>query len=251
MDNPIWEGIYNDINDIKIVGGGFNSSAWVENSKKKVESYFSALEEGRLIPPNSIRPTSLPLVAAMLDQSQDSNKEIIDFGGGLGFSYLSFLNCYTQANYYNYHIIESEEICKTGKVVFSDYSNLSFYSDIKELNIVQADIFYMNSVLQYIEDWKSMITDLLNFNPKYVLLDDVPAGDIPTYASAQNYNGSKIPRWFFNVNELVSCFESQKYTLEYKSTFLYPILGKIQKKPMDHFPPQYQLDYPCTLLFKR
>lgn len=109
----------------------------------------------------------------------------------------------------------------------------------------------MNSVLQYIENWKSLLSDLLGLKPKVVLLDDVPAGDIPTFATAQNYYESKLLYWFFNVSEIITLFESYDYTLEYKSKFFSTVLGEIQEIPMSNFPAQYQLDHPCTLLFKR
>lgn len=169
----------------------------------------------------------------------------------MGFSYLSFIQSCRQATNYEYHIIESTELCKAGEEILSGYNNLFFHPDVQGLAFEKADIIYMNSVLQYIADWKSLLAYLLGLKPKVFLMDDVPAGDIPTFATTQNYYESKLPYWFFNVSEIITFFESYDYPLEYKSKFFGTILGKIQETLMNNFPSQYQLDHPCTLLFNR
>jgi putative methyltransferase (TIGR04325 family) len=252
MDRPIWEGIFQNFHEVKATGKGFESDEWVNNSKAKVEKYFDSLNESNQIPPIPIRPTSLPLVASMNNKSSSSRGgKIIDFGGGVGFSFLNFIQSCTCAKEYEYHIIESINICKLGKEIFSDYQNLFFYTDVKDLPIGKADILYMNSVLQYIADWKLLLRSLLDLKPEYVLLDDVQGGNIPAFATAQNYYDSKIPSWFFNVSEILSFFESCNYTLMFKSKFFSTVLGQIQEIPMSNFPSQYRLDHPCTLLFHR
>ena len=101
MDRPIWEGIYQNIYEVKAFGKGFNSDTWVTQSKRKVAKYLANLNEGNPIPPIPIRPTSLPLVGAMVRKNQKGRQKIIDFGGGLGFSYLSFIQSCRQATDYD------------------------------------------------------------------------------------------------------------------------------------------------------
>ena len=85
MDRPIWEGIYQNIYEVKAVGNGFNSDTWVNQSKEKVQKYLATINESNQIPPIPIRPTSLPLVAAMFRINQKASQKIIDFGGGWVF----------------------------------------------------------------------------------------------------------------------------------------------------------------------
>ena len=82
MDRPIWEGIYQNIHEVKAVGKGFNSDTWVTQSKMKVEKYLANLKEDAQIPPIPLRPTSLPLLATMVRKNQKQSQKIIDFGGG-------------------------------------------------------------------------------------------------------------------------------------------------------------------------
>ena len=85
MNRPIWEGIYQDIHEVKAVGNVFNSDTWVNHSKVKVEKYLATKNESDEIPPIPLRPTSLPLVAAMVRKNQKGSQKIIDFGGGWVF----------------------------------------------------------------------------------------------------------------------------------------------------------------------
>jgi putative methyltransferase (TIGR04325 family) len=251
MDKPIWEGVFKDFRDINSTGKGFYSTRWVESSISKVKNYNELVNKNSTIPPMSIRPTSLPIVASMMELETLTANRIVDFGGGLAFSYLSFAGCCANAKRLEYHIVESEEICDTGKDLFGNIPNLFFYSEPKELAFDRAGIVYLNSVLQYIENWRLLIEELLELHPNYFLFDDVPGGDIPTFASVQNYYDSKIPCWFLNIDELISFFASKGYTVQFKSKFPSFILGKTQEYPMQNFPLKYQLGYPCTLLFKK
>ena len=85
MNRPIWEGIYQDTHEVKAVGNGFNSDTWVNQSKGKVQKYLATINESNVIPPIPLRPTSLPLVAAIFRINQKGSQKIIDFGGGWVF----------------------------------------------------------------------------------------------------------------------------------------------------------------------
>jgi len=73
----------------------------------------------------------------------------------------------------------------------------------------------------------------------YILLADVPAGKMPTYATVQNYYGSKIPHWFFNLNEMINAMAAIKYKLLFKSAYIGKRLGIEQPMPQDNFPELY------------
>ena len=251
MDRPIWEGVYQDIRDVEAVGAGFNSDTWVRKSKKQVEEFLSGTDKQNPIPSIPIRPASIGLAASLSRCDKNGPHNIIDFGGGLGFSFLSFMQSCQKAQEYEYHIIESEAVCRAGEELFADYRNIHFYDDIQGVPFKRAEIVYMNSVLQYIEDWRSLLKHLFMFKPDYMLMDGVPAGMIPTFATGQNYYDSVIPYWYFNVEEIISFFEGNGFSLDYKSKYLCAVLGQIQKIPMNNFPAEYRLDYPCTMLFSR
>jgi hypothetical protein len=77
------------------------------------------------------------------------------------------------------------------------------------------------------------------------------AGDIPTYVSIQNYYGSRIPVWFFNVNEIIEVMSGEGLELINKSTYISRILGIEQPYPQENFEDLYKLGNSCNLLFAR
>ena len=92
---------------------------------------------------------------------------------------------------------------EAGARVFQNDERIRF-SDTLPRGVEKVDIVHLGSSLQYIEDWRALIGELARYRPHYFLLTDLLAGDIPTYATAQNYYGSKIPCWFFNIQEIIS-----------------------------------------------
>ena len=60
-------------------------------------------------------------------------------------------------------------------------------------------------------------------NGKYIILNNLTAGDIKEYSTVQNFYGNKIYYKFFNINEIVK--QLNRYNLIYKSKFLNKITG--------------------------
>lgn len=107
----------------------------------------------------------------------------------------------------------------------------------------------MGSSLHYIEDWQNMLHRLCRYQPEYFLIMDLPAGDIPTFATAQNYYDSKIPVWFFNVNEVIEVVKINGFKLVFKSAYIAAILGDESPFRLDNFDKKYRIDNACNLLF--
>ncbi|MBL4581556.1 MAG: hypothetical protein JKY29_07040 [Gammaproteobacteria bacterium] len=80
---------------------------------------------------------------------------------------------------------------------------------------------------------------------------NIPAGDITTFATAQNYYGSKIACWFFNVEDLNSTMLQNSYSLIFKSSYFTKVYGVEQPYPLENFEEKYRVEYPCMLLFQK
>src|SRR6266576_2022620 len=81
-----------------------------------------------------------------------------------------------------------------------------------------VDIILLGSVLQFVEDYKSLLKRLAALNAPYWLFTFVPTGDIPTFASGQkNVPGSTIPVWFFNLDELLEIMKALGYQMIFKA----------------------------------
>lgn len=85
------------------------------------------------------------------------------------------------------------------------------------------DIVYYGSSLQYFDDNSKILTEAIQYKPRYVIVSDAPMGVQETFACAQvNMPGIVIPRWVFNQNEIIRLFDYGGYELIHESANYYP-----------------------------
>ncbi len=252
MIKNIWEGIYDSFDECPKCGRGFEGDRWVCQETNRINKLLEATKDNKTIPSVlSCQMSLMPLLVASVSVDSKGGKvSILDIGGGLGSGYISVVAGCTRQVVIDYHIVDTKHICQAGKSCFKDDRQIHYHHCLPE-EIQSVDIVYLCSSLQYIEDWKGLLYDIAAYNPQYILLADFPAGDIPTYATVQNYYESKIPYWFFNINDIIRKMSSTNYTLLFKSSYAGAYLGKEQAMPQDNFPEEYRVGNSCNLLFNR
>jgi putative methyltransferase (TIGR04325 family) len=252
MIENIWEGIYDSFEQCPGYGQGFKSDRWACQETERINKLLQTAKNDRIIPSVvSYRTNLLPFLAATTAANSKENKvTILDFGGGLGSTYISVTAACANQQAIDYHIIDSKNICQIGESCFKDDNKIHFYDHLPD-EIQDVDIACLSSSIQYVQDWKSLLKELLNYDPQYILLADLPAGEIPTYATLQNYYESKIPHRFFNVGEVIETMLSMNLNLLFKSSHDGTYLGKERPMPQDNFPAEYQVGKSCNLLFSR
>ena len=249
MIENIWEGVYSDFKEVPVSGPGFNGGKWATNSLKKISELLEAAKKQGTIPSVvAYRANLLPLLAALV-REETGRVSVLDFGGGLGFTYVPVAHALVEKSRLDYHIVDVERICESGTQLFENDDCVHFHTSLPSIS--EVDIVHMGSSLQYIRDWKELINRLADYQSEYFLFTDLMAGDIPTYATAQNYYGSKIPHWFFNINEIIATMSSVGFDLLFKSTYTATILGKEQELPQNNFPEDLRLGRACSLLFAK
>ncbi len=248
MIEHIWEGIYRSFAEAPAVGDGFEGKTWGERSSLRALGLRQAAQEQRTIPSIVAYPASLlPFLAALIYQQQ-GHLRILDFGGALGYTYFPVICALPDSLGVDYHIVDTPLIVRIGEAMFADDDRITFHESLPDL-LKEVDIVHIGSSLQYIEDWRGTLAALTAYHPLTFLFTDLPAGDIPTYVTLQNYYESRIPCWFFNIGEVLDVMAGLGYRLAFKSTYLSTILGKQQPFPQDNFPQEYRLGYPASLLF--
>jgi putative methyltransferase (TIGR04325 family) len=190
----------------------------------------------------------LPIFSATL-HAERGRLRILDFGGGLGGGYLKIKACLPPSRPLEYHVWEVTSICEAGREHFQNNLEITFHSQRPDLE-GHLDLINFGSSLQYVENWKGLLDEMATLKAEYLLFRDLPAGNIPTYVTLQRYYESKIPCWFFNLQEFIDRVSHMGYHLIFQSRFIPFILGKKQGYPQENFEPQYRLGYPCILLFK-
>ena len=241
----IWDGIYNDFGQVPVLGEGFASEVWLADTERYTRAALMALRSADGgIPENvpqyhvlfSILLASLPVV--------DRPVRVIDFGGGMGISFANLMRCMNGATSVDYLVIDNGQSCERGRQLFRDFSSVKFMSCVPQ-EFGSVDVMVLNSVLQFVENYEKLLSNLSTFAPTLWQFTFLPAGDIPTFASAQlNVPGSVLPVWFFNVRELVDKIEALGYRLIFKSA-----LDRVFD--MSNFPLTHQLPRQCNLLFRR
>jgi hypothetical protein len=68
--------------------------------------------------------------------------------------------------------------------------------------------------VHYVEDYRALVGQVCRVGAAFVCVSKAPAGDFPTFATAQlSLSGQPNPVWFFNRQELVDLFAAHGYSL--------------------------------------
>lgn len=198
----VWQGVYSSFAE---AGGdleAFDSDIWINKQKSRIDHDFQSLEDASVISKSTTsRDYPLPLIVAMLLNQKDHVK-ILDFGGGMGGQYLELLNKVPSADKcVDYIVVDNKKTIASVPNRMRRYERLRFHSQLDELS-EKVDIVHIGSTLQYIENWKGLLTALaVQFTPRYFVFSDLLAGEVPTFVSHQIFYGKKIPHLFLNLDE--------------------------------------------------
>ncbi len=247
MKQPIWQGIYPGFREITRTGPGFGGKTWITNQAAKTRAALRAMRNNRGACEQ--RGSPLPLLAAALSLGQEKIS-ILDFGGGLGLEYINTRNALAPDVCLAYNVVEVEEVCAAGREIFEHDREVEFHASLPE-DQAKIDIAYFGSSLHYVDDWQKLLHRIAELETGLILLSDLPAGENPTYATAQHYYGSSIPVWFFNRAEVESFMHEAGYRLRFSARHTSRILGREQPLPQDNFPEEYRVGHACDLLFAR
>ena len=255
----IWDGIYERFDQVPVMGQGFASAEWLSDMERYTRSAVMAIDNGHERLPANV-PQYHALLASLVatfasgDRQVDAGDRevesggrpvrVLDFGGGMGIGFANLIRCLSAKSNLDYLVVDNEASCERGRQLLEDLSTVTFATELPDPSF-DIDIMVLSGVLQFVENYDELLTTLAKFKPSLWLFTFLPAGDIPTFVSAQrNVPGSILPVWFFNAGELTKKIESLGYTLAFKST-----LDRVFD--MTNFPPTHQLHRQCNLLFRR
>jgi putative methyltransferase (TIGR04325 family) len=248
----VWEGVYNCWEDAPQDSNILEDKIWVDKVTNQALKNISAFKSGKNFPlASSTQDYILSLAGGILLSYNKDNLCILDFGGGMGTSYFPLISSLPDPKKLEFHIVELKTICDLAQKFLGDFSQLHFYESLPNLS-KQPHIIHAGSSIQYVSDWKKLLTEFANYRPNILILEDILAGDIPGFVTTQNFYGKRIRSRFLNINELIEELQSLDYQLIYKSHCKQNFLGKLGGPlPMKNFPPQYRLEYCSHLIFKR
>ena len=243
-NRPNWRGVYQQFADVPTLGSGFDDHAWASDTRRLTERALRECSIPNRLPLVEDDNTLLPVLVANILCTGSSRIKVLDFGGGMGISFVHLIASVSQPDRIEYHVIETPQVCREGAELFSNDTRIHFHSRLPDA-IDGVDVVYMNSALQYIEDYRGLLRALCDLSPRFILLARCSAGNIATYATAQlTLPGKQLPYWFIDVRELVSILGECHYTPAFMARGSYSVNQM-------NFAEEHQIGSTCNLLFCR
>jgi putative methyltransferase (TIGR04325 family) len=236
----VWRGIHREFAEIPGRGPGYAAESLIAETAH----FTSTLAAGTV---NTL-PTHLACEQTLLAlhlasrATRPPRLRVLDFGGGMGVGYFSLRSCLDQRIPIDYYVVENQAMCVRGADLFAEHVSLRFYEDFPS-DVGALDVVYVNSALQYVDDWRDMIAKLCSYQAPFVFFVKLSAGTIPTYTTEQvNLPGTVVPYRFLNVHELIGVMRDQGYALVFRG-----LLDRIYEQ--SDFPATHRLGRACNLLF--
>lgn len=239
----IWDGIYESFAQVPVMGDGFASNVWLSETQRYTQAAAMALRNNRGEIAESVAQYQALFSLLVAALSVERPVRIVDCGGGMGIGFASLMRLSHLKSGVEYLVVDNEESCERGRQLFADFPEVRFSPELPR-DSENIDVLVLSSVIQFVENYDELLKKLATLAPSFWFFTFVPAGNIPTFASAQlNVPGSVLPVWFFNVGELVAKIEALGYRLVFKSA-----LDRVFD--MNNFPATHQLTRHCNLLFR-
>lgn len=197
--------IYQAYSELEADAGTYDNEDWIEKQIKRINNFDDEKE---------LTIFRNRLLISEVKKFNCKNITIVDFGGGLGLSYLPLKN--SGYDNVNYKIIEVPKVVSMGNLVYKNDKNISFYSDIENVELF-PDIVYIRTSLQYAVDPFSILVKAASLKPKKIILCDTACGNIKTFLTYQLWGDQKIPYWFLNRGEIVETLSSSGYNVNKES----------------------------------
>ena len=219
-----WSGNYSSWKEVSVLCNGYDDKIIFE----KVKSASLAVKNGKaLFERDSVlffeedrNEDFLKIIDAV---ALDNNNElhVLDFGGSLGSLYFQYKSEFSKYKNLKWSIIEQSHFVDFGKKELQD-ENLRFYYTIEECikDKNKADIVILSSVISYFEKPYELLSEIISFNFKYILIDKTIFCNFPEdiltlqIVPPEIYTAS-YPCWVLNEHKLCK-FVSTKYDLQKK-----------------------------------
>lgn len=207
-----WEGIYPHLREVPVQHATYDHGERIREMASQAGELLAQVRAGRK---PALWHDTLATVAATVGAGRRSVR-VVDFGGATGTGFIQLLATLPQATPVEYHIVDLPGMCAAGREVFAGESRIQFHAALAEVQ-GQPDIVYVNSVLQYIDDYAGQLRALAALRAPWLLLARTATGNFPTFATRQlNLPGQVLPYWFINREEIGTILQGAGYRLAFE-----------------------------------
>jgi putative methyltransferase (TIGR04325 family) len=149
---------------------------------------------------------------------------VIDFGGGLGGTYLNNVDVFGKR--VNYIVVEQDSFCIEGNKLARKFGvPLKFNSSFVEADVSKhPKVLLFSGVLQYLEHWQSILQHGLSLKPEHIVIDRTPVTQGQAQYFSTDYSDYyrhpiTIPLQTINEQYLLSQFKGYTLVTEWESDF--------------------------------
>ncbi len=217
----IFYGCYPTLADVPGDPRGQNSDWYTANAAKQVENLKLELSHRPM--GDAAAQLILPIAFSQLLYGAPAAVTVLDFGGGAAQGLKKIFEHIPNPDLtkFNYILVETPAMCsavrdRLAAIKKDRFGNRSFI-EAKETvpaSLPHPLIIHASSSLQYISDYRDLLSRLLALSPEIFIVVHTPVSDAPTYACQQaNIPHHRLARWVFNRSQLISEIEEAGYRL--------------------------------------
>ena len=238
MNFQIWENIYPDFDvaNKHKEGLGFSGKKYLERSLFAATESLNALKTKKEIPFfHKQRNIDLVIIVSMMLSKPIKKLRILDFGGGFGIAYMNLIeNIPGVVDKIEYTVVDNEEVCNLAKSLFRGELPITFLESLPNNEVF--DLVYTSSCIQYLDKWKEVLQKLCSLESDHIYFSDFFCALSKSFVTLQNYYESKIPHWFFSLEEFQQELAINKYKLKFKTPTNLERLGQKNLINLTNFP---------------
>lgn len=240
LNPPTWAGVYDHLRDVPVCDGTYDDERRIDEMREQAAGMRADIRAGKKL---LLWHDALAQTAAMV-AADTGDVRVTDFGGGMGTGFLQLISALPPETDVAYDIVEMAGMCAAARKLYEDEPRVRLFTSLQR-NTPVPDIVYVNSVLQYIDDYPGTIRELASLNAPWLLLARTAVGVFPTFATAQlNLPGQVLPYWFLNRDEVVGILNQSGYKLVFEGR------GGICYD-QSNFPATHRVGQMSNLLFAR
>lgn len=205
---PTWRGVYARLRDVPTHDGTYGDKL----AGEMVETISRAMQRLDAGDKPYLWHEHLALAASFVAAGQRGVK-VLDFGGGPGSGFVQLLSSLPATTAIDYLVVDLQPACDAGRRLFAADGRIRFATEIPG-PASGFDIVYVNSTLQYIDDYAATLQRLAALEAPWLLLARLAAGRFPAFATQQvNLPGQVLPYWFLDTQEVLEILQSAGYGL--------------------------------------
>ncbi|HKR65365.1 MAG TPA: methyltransferase, TIGR04325 family [Thermoanaerobaculia bacterium] len=226
--DPIWRGVYASFAEVAASAEGHASQSWADALIAEME----AVQRGAWTDDFAAEHEQLVLLIAAKNGAR-----ILDFGGGVGQTY-AYLRRVLPRVRIEYELVELPAVLELARRFHGDEVTLR-----ADLEKTSADIVFVKSALQYVDDHRDVLRRLFAIGARFVVLEKFSGVAAPSYVTAQrNVSATPIPYRFISFDDVFAAARDAGY-----NRLVWRRLPRVYDQR--EFPPELRMGQASTLVF--